>query len=111
MDISQYITKYKTMWTIIFFLNIEDAFVTLKAIQNSGVHELNPIMNILLSSPPGFIIVKMTLVCVLFFTIYSLSHFDKVHNISYWYIIIFFTLIDINNLVNLMVPYMATFSR
>lgn len=112
MDINQFITKYKTIWAIIFFLNIEDAFVTLVAIRNSGVHELNPIMNVLLSSPPSFIIAKMALVCILVFVIYSLSHFgNKVHNISCWYLIIFFTLIDINNLVNVMVPYMVTFSR
>ncbi len=58
MDINQYIIKYKTILAIIFFLNIEDAFVTLVAVRNLGTHELNPIMNALLSSPPGFIIVK-----------------------------------------------------
>lgn len=112
VDINQYITKYKTIWTIIFVLNLEDAFVTLMAIQNSGIHEINPIMNTLLSSPPGFIVVKMTLVCVLFMFVYKyLSRFDKIHDVSYWYIVIFFTLIDINNLVSVMVPYMTTFSR
>lgn len=112
MDINQYITKYKTIWAIIFVLNLEDAFATLMAIRNSGIHEINPIMNTLLSSPPGFIVVKMTLVCVLFMFVYTyLSRFDKIHDISCWYIVIFFTLIDINNLVSVMVPYMTTFSR
>lgn len=107
MDINRYITEYKTIWAIIFFLNIEDAFVTLVAIQNLGTYEMNPIMNTLLSIPPGFIIVKMIMVCVLFSFIYNyLSCFDNVHKISYWYIIIFFTFIDINNLVHVMVPYM-----
>jgi hypothetical protein len=111
MDINQYIVKYNTIWAIIFFLNIEDAFVTLVAVRNSGANEMNPIMNTLLSSPPGFIIAKMVLVCVLFSFVYTyLSRFDKIHNVSCWYIIIFFTLVDINNLVHVMVPYMAAFS-
>ena len=68
-------------------------------------------MNILLSNPPGFIIVKMALVCVLFMFVYTyLSRFDKIHDVSCWYIIIFFTLVDINNLVGVMVPYVTTFS-
>ena len=111
MGINQYITKYSTIWAIIFFLNIEDAFVTLVAVQNLGTREINPIMNTLLSSPPGFVVIKMILVCILFFVVYSyLSHFDNIHKISCWYTIIFFTLVDINNLVHVMVPYMTTFS-
>lgn len=107
MDINQYIIKYNTIWAIIFFLNIEDAFVTLMAVRNLGIPELNPIMNILLSNPPGFIIVKMTLLCVLFSVVYNyLSRFEKIHDISCWYIIIFFMLVDINNLVHVIVPYM-----
>lgn len=112
MDINQYIIKYKTIWAIIFILNIEDVFVTLVAIKNLGINEINPIMNILLSSPPGFVIVKMTLLCVLFLFVYTyLSHFDKIHYISCWYMIIFFTLIDINNLAHVVLRYMITFSR
>lgn len=104
IDINSYIIKYKTVWAIIFVLNLMDAFATLMAIRNSETHEINPIMNILLSSLPGFIIVKMTLVCVLFMIVYNyLSQFGRVHDISCWYIIIFFMLIDINNLVHVFI--------
>jgi len=110
MDINQYIIKYKTVWAIIFVLNLEDAFVTLMAIRDSGTHEMNPIMNALLSSPPGFIIVKMILVCVLFMFVYTyLSRFDKIHNVSCLYIIIFFALIDISNVAHVMLQYMMSF--
>ena len=104
MNINDYICRYKTVWAIIFVLNLMDAFATLMAIRNSETHEINPIMNILLSSLPGFIIVKMTLVCVLFMIVYNyLSQFGRVHDISCWYIIIFFMLIDINNLVHVFI--------
>lgn len=110
MDINQYIIKYKTIWAIIFFLNIEDAFVTLVAVRNLGTRELNPIMNTLLSSPPGFIIVKMVLLCILFAIVYTyLSRFDKVHMVSCWYIIILFMLIDINNVAHMILKYIILF--
>ena len=104
MDINSYIVKYKTVWAVIFVLNIVDAFATLVAIRNPATHETNPIMKILLYSPPGFIIIKMILVCVLFMVVYNyLSQFGRVHNISCWYIIIFFMLIDINNLTHIFI--------
>lgn len=112
IDINQYITKYETIWAIIFFLNIEDAFVSLVAVRNLGINEINPIMNnILLSSPPGFVIVKMIMVCILFLFVYNyLSCFDKIHKATCWYMIIFFALVNINNLVHVMLRYMVTFS-
>ena len=92
MHINDYIVKYKTVWAIIFVLNLMDSFATLVAIRNPVTHEINPIMKILLSSPPGFIIIKMILVCVLFIIIYDhLSQFGRIHNMSCWYIIIFCT--------------------
>lgn len=100
-NILNYTSKNIGIWITVFVLNMIDAFLTIKSLNNPNNHELNPIMNILIQTHPLMLVAgKVVVIAILVYIVYKyISIFPKIHDVSCYYLVIFFFLIDINNLV------------